>query len=486
MNKKVIFGAAFATAALLSFKVFSSFATAGNTANITGGSNWDICVSTSTNYNGSRFTADISATGFESQIVFDGFNNQACKTVKLDSGNYTVVLNNPMLTDNVSYTISGTTLTYTVSDLNSKYINNYGSLDYETKASTMEITFDANGGSGTMNNQQFTVGTADTLTTNAFTGTGSFDGWNTAADGSGTSYTDGQSVTFTQGGELTLYAQWQQSRVATDIIAGKENGLSGYEIDFTRKAIVSNDVSTANGNGVNAYLENGQTVYYYRGEINDNNVIWANMCWKIVRTTATGGTKMVYNGEPTSVVVDGETVQQCNATGTDTQITLNVDGVDKNSFSFSKNREYKSPADNGYMFGARIEDASQPAGSNSYTFSNKVSRSGNTYTLDTTTGQSITGTWADERLNAAVRYHYFCTDGSTICDNTKIGYIHHFGDTSNIHYLPVDGYDDIAAMMAAMFTNTTDSNAKTIIESWFEAENLDGHIADSYDYEDDL
>ena len=38
-------------------------------------------------------------------------------------------------------------------------------------------------------------------------------------------------------------------------------------------------------------------IYYYRGAVENNNVIFANKCWKIVRTTETGGTKLIYNGE---------------------------------------------------------------------------------------------------------------------------------------------------------------------------------------------
>ena len=54
--------------------------------------------------------------------------------------------------------------------------------------------------------------------------------------------------------------------------------------------------------GVGKFLRNTTAsdtypVYYYRGEVTDNNVIFANKCWKIVRTTDTGGTKLIYNGE---------------------------------------------------------------------------------------------------------------------------------------------------------------------------------------------
>ncbi len=37
--------------------------------------------------------------------------------------------------------------------------------------------------------------------------------------------------------------------------------------------------------------------YYLRGLHLDNNVKFANMCWKIIRTTGTGGIKMIYNGD---------------------------------------------------------------------------------------------------------------------------------------------------------------------------------------------
>jgi uncharacterized repeat protein (TIGR02543 family) len=77
---------------------------------------------------------------------------------------------------------------------------------------TYTVAFDANQGSGTMTAQGFIYGTAQNLTANAFTRTGySFTGWNTQADGSGTSYADQENVsnlTAEQRGTVTLYAQW--------------------------------------------------------------------------------------------------------------------------------------------------------------------------------------------------------------------------------------------------------------------------------------
>ena len=67
------------------------------------------------------------------------------------------------------------------------------------------VTFNANGGSGTMATETDDAPTA--LTVNAFSDPGySFSGWNTAANGSGTAYADGASYPFTA--SATLYAQW--------------------------------------------------------------------------------------------------------------------------------------------------------------------------------------------------------------------------------------------------------------------------------------
>ncbi len=72
------------------------------------------------------------------------------------------------------------------------------------------VSFDSNGGTGTMAAQTIDAGTAGTLNANIFTRAGySFNGWNTKADGTGTAYGDGATVTLTA--DLTLYAQWKQA-----------------------------------------------------------------------------------------------------------------------------------------------------------------------------------------------------------------------------------------------------------------------------------
>ena len=68
-----------------------------------------------------------------------------------------------------------------------------------------QATFNANSGSGSMTPQS--AARATNLTMNTFTYSGyTFTGWNTAANGTGTAFTDGASFAFTA--DTVLYAQW--------------------------------------------------------------------------------------------------------------------------------------------------------------------------------------------------------------------------------------------------------------------------------------
>ncbi len=81
--------------------------------------------------------------------------------------------------------------------------------------SSVTVSFQPNGGSGSMNNLTITNTTSGKLTSNTFTRKNfTFIGWNTQADGSGTNYPDqaplaSLTANATQGQAITLYAQWK-------------------------------------------------------------------------------------------------------------------------------------------------------------------------------------------------------------------------------------------------------------------------------------
>ena len=89
-------------------------------------------------------------------------------------------------------------------------------------APTHKVYFNSNGGTGTMSDQTVEEYVPTALNPNTFTKSNhQFDGWNTAADGSGAYYVDGASVTLLQ--DLTLYAQWNPLYSVT-VISSLANG----------------------------------------------------------------------------------------------------------------------------------------------------------------------------------------------------------------------------------------------------------------------
>ena len=97
----------------------------------------------------------------------------------------------------------------------SKYTKTYNrTVTVNVRDPEYTIKFNANNGTGTMADLDMVYSVAGNLTTNTFTRTSyEFKGWNTKPDGSGTSYTDGQSVsklTTRDQDIVNLYAQWER------------------------------------------------------------------------------------------------------------------------------------------------------------------------------------------------------------------------------------------------------------------------------------
>lgn len=107
--------------------------------------------------------------------------------------------------DNYRYTFTGWSPEVVVAEEDATYTAQYSA----SARVFYTITFNANGGEGSMEPQRFEVGVDTALNTNAFTREGyKLIGWNTAADGSGATYAD-EGAILELTGDMTLYAQWQ-------------------------------------------------------------------------------------------------------------------------------------------------------------------------------------------------------------------------------------------------------------------------------------
>ena len=179
----------------------------------------------------------------------------------------------------------------------------------------------------------------------------------------------------------------------------KKNADTATVIDYK----VRSGVSGTNGIYTTTQTEGNVPVYYFRGDADkvNNNIIFNNMCWKIIRTTETGGIKIIYNGTPT----DGKCETQ---TGEATQIG-------NSKFNDSNNDN----AYVGYMYGT--------AGSTTYeaTHANTNNSTIKTY-IDNWYSQNF-----DEIATNKLEDTVFCNDRSTKAyDANTIGNTHYssYGD----------------------------------------------------------
>lgn len=140
------------------------------------------------------------------------------------------------------------------------------------------ITFDSNTGTGTMANQVNSYNVSYNLIPNAYTKTDHvFMGWNTARDGSGTSYYDKQSVRNL--GDITLYAQWYNAGNVAEIngtyYSSLQAAVDAVPTDNTETTIVllqntSELVNISSGKNIVLNLQN------YTVSNNGNNNILIN------------------------------------------------------------------------------------------------------------------------------------------------------------------------------------------------------------------
>ena len=201
-----------------------------------------------------------------------------------------------------------------------------------------------------------------------------------------------------------------------------------------------------NGNGVEKTTdENGKDVYYYTGNITNNNLVLNNYCWKMVRTTETDGVKLIYNG-----VYKDDT--KCNNTGTDVYI---------NSTQF--NTKNNSPAHVGYMYGTVYTISSKSAlAFDTYYYGSDVTWNGTTYTLS----DAESGTIADMYSKLSTK-HYTCLSTSSSC--STVYYIYYmYSATNYAYYITLtNGKKTEDALDEMLNYNTTNSNIKTVIDNWY-------------------
>ena len=103
----------------------------------------------------------------------------------------------------------------------------YCGYEEKVKEYQVKLTYDANGGEGTIDSATGAAGESVTVAENVFTRNNyTFTGWNTQADGKGTAYKAGDSFTLTDK-DTVLYAQWSENAPAQVNVSYDANGGTG-------------------------------------------------------------------------------------------------------------------------------------------------------------------------------------------------------------------------------------------------------------------
>ena len=172
--------------------------------------------------------------------------------------------------ENYRYTFTGWSPEVVVAEEDATYTAQYSA----TARVFYTITFNANGGEGSMEPQRFEVGVDTALNTNAFTRENyKFIGWNTAADGSGATYADAGAI-LELSGDMTLYAQWQfQTGWVTDG-TGRQYYKNG-ELQKTGWTVI--DGNTYYLNTETGYAATGITTLVPDGATEEARCVFDNM-----------------------------------------------------------------------------------------------------------------------------------------------------------------------------------------------------------------
>lgn len=199
--------------------------------------------------------------------------------------------------------------------------------------------------------------------------------------------------------------------------------------------------------------DNTYPIYYYRGNVATNNVIFAGFCWNIIRTTDSGGMKLIYSGTPTSGHCSASSQ---NYISNDTFST--VTGLQGTSLIYDSNL-------NNY------ETINVSSLSGTISYGNDVTWDGTKYTLVDKIDKNISNINTDynDTTTAGLRYHHYtCLNNQSNC--TSIKYIYRLTNTA-FEYITLSNGDKIDDFVNKSLHNAGSNNTKSNIlqklEQWY-------------------
>lgn len=327
------------------------------------------------------------------------------------------------------------------------------------------ISFNANNGAGRGYTQE--MNGPDYLSGNNFSRSNYyFKGWSTTSGVNNTvEYRAGQKIM--PSSNLTLYAVWGESTTNSlyDIVASLNYERSLTNTDFDTNS-TSPSYKGLNGNagikatitkdnsGVFSYhsgtfgdandgmVSRPNTIYMYRGILDSNldgtsstygsngnsanypnYVKLGNTCWRIVRTTMSGGVKMIYNGLYSS----GTTANSCANATSNAQVTTRSFNSANDSIVYAGYTYNDRYTDNSLTNGESVDEV---LGSDSDPGKNNTRSTIKTYIEDTWYASNLSAYTSILEASAGYcndRSAYINASGSTLVTNISLSSYVYFG-----------------------------------------------------------
>lgn len=254
--------------------------------------------------------------------------------------------------------------------------------------------------------------------------------------------------------EVTLKGTWGKVNIKKGMDGTIEEGLTLYKQIQADSNVSSKNVKKYTGD--TSTFKGNKEVYYYYGAATNNNVLFANYCWKIVRTTDTGGVKLLYNGLPTS--------GRCNNTGINTMLKSTQMNRSSNYVPFN-DLTPSSAADVGYMYNIRYPLKNFVLSGNNYKFGNSFVYEDGKYTLNN--AQNMTSFTLDYKILDDNKYSCFNETGTC----STIYFINsYFRQQSRVYYIEIsngNGIEDALDEMLYSNVNFNNSTIKTAVDYWY-------------------
>lgn len=246
----------------------------------------------------------------------------------------------------------------------------------ETTKTSVTVSFDSNGGQGSMKEIVVESGSEATLPANTFTRDGyTFKGWNEAKDGTGKAYADKAGVKPTA--NMTLYAQWEVLKVDITFHSNPPAGSGAVDTETKQTVAVGQEVTLeAPDVRIDGYTLSGwakdktaEKIEYSNGDkITVSGALTLYAVWEANSEGGESGT------DPTSSVF--EINNESNTTGTYENETVTLPFTKVGDWTWPDNVTVSAAKD-----GAPIEGASLNQDTNTVTITDTLTVGNYTYTV---------------------------------------------------------------------------------------------------------